>query len=264
MNIIRLITLLFLLSISTTFAQVGEPSFFCDMSKFFGGIGYVCTVPLQWNSHDWLIAGGCVIFTGGAFLLDDELRELSLNNQNSFGDGLHSLGNTYGQSRYALAFAAGVYAVGFAADDAWLRGTGIVLLQTLISAGALNLALKTLVGRSRPYVGVGNTDFHPWSWKEQYFSFPSGHAVMAFGLSSVLAGRIKNTWATIGLYSLAGITAWSRMYSDNHWLSDVVVGGAMSTAIGLSLVRWYDGEREELNTFSLVPTPSGCTLQVRF
>lgn len=238
-------------------------SFLDDVHDVFRGIGYIYSTPLRWGTDDWILGGGLVTLAGGAFLLDDEFRHFALKNQSSFGDRLNSVGNFYGQSRYVLAFAVGTYAVGFVVDDPWIRGTGVVLLQTLISAGALNLALKALVGRSRPYENNGNTDFHPWAWEERFFSFPSGHTVMAFSVSSVLAARIKNIWATIGLYSFAGVTAWSRVYSDDHWFSDVVIGGIFTTAMGLSLVKWYEGERETSPSLSIIPMPFGCTLQLR-
>ncbi len=61
---------------------------------------------------------------------------------------------------------------------------------------------------------------------------PSGHSTVAFAVSSVLANRINNTFASIGLYTLAGITALSRVYHDEHWASDVLLGSAVGYFIG--------------------------------
>ena len=185
-----------------------------------------------------------------------------LAGQGAVGDKFDAVGNFYGQARYAAAFSVGMYAAGFVTGDSWLRGTGITLIQTLVSAGALNLALKVVAGRSRPYLNSGNGDFHPFSWKEEFFSLPSGHAVVAFSLSSVLSSRINNTWCTVGLYTLAGVTAWSRLYSDDHWLSDVLLGSAFSTAIGIAATRWY-GSREEDSAFTIIPLPTGILVCLR-
>ncbi len=71
-------------------------------------------------------------------------------------------------------------------------------------------------------------------------SFPSGHTVVAFTTSSVLAASIKNTYASIALYSLAGLTAYQRIYSNNHWFSDTVLAAIIGTVVGNALVKIND------------------------
>jgi len=71
-------------------------------------------------------------------------------------------------------------------------------------------------------------------------SFPSGHTIAAFTTSSVLAATIKNTYASIALYSLAGLTAYQRIYSNNHWFSDTVLAAIIGTVVGNALVRIND------------------------
>ena len=93
-------------------------------------------------------------------------------------------------------------------------------------------------------MGRGNGTFRPFTFKDAYFSFPSGHTVVAFSLSTVLAERIGNPWATAGLYGAATACAVSRVYRQEHWLSDIVLGAALSTAVSHSLVQWYEGGRE--------------------
>lgn len=228
-----------------------------DLHSVLDGVAHIYSSPVRWHSDDWLIAGGMISAVAGTFLIDEGIRRTMLSNQGDFGEKLNAVGNFYGQARYAVAFSIGMYGFGVIADDPWIRGTGITLVQTLASAGALNLALKVLVGRSRPYTNSGNTDFRPLAWKEESFSLPSGHAVVAFSMSSVLASRIKNTWATVGLYALASITAWSRLYSDDHWLSDVVLGSAFSTAMGISAVNWYETDQAQQLGLRVVPMPNG-------
>jgi membrane-associated phospholipid phosphatase len=70
----------------------------------------------------------------------------------------------------------------------------------------------------------GNVRFHWLQFSDKYLSFPSGYSKVAFALSSVLSERIHNTAVSIGLYSLAGMTALARVYHDEHWFSDVFLG----------------------------------------
>lgn len=60
-------------------------------------------------------------------------------------------------------------------------------------------------------------------------AFPSSHAANAFALAVVLARRL----CRVGVVFLlaAAMVAFSRLYLDRHWLSDVVVGAAVGAAI---------------------------------
>lgn len=51
---------------------------------------------------------------------------------------------------------------------------------------------------------------------------------MAFGISLILARRVENVPLKVLMYSPAGTTAISRMYADQHWFSDVGIGGMLA------------------------------------
>jgi hypothetical protein len=83
-----------------------------------------------------------------------------------------------------------------------------------------------------------------------------GHSAVAFAVSSILAGRIKNTYASIGLYSLAALTARSRVYHDEDWLSDTFLGGAIGTVVGISVVELHE-QHDRRSYLKIVPTMHG-------
>ena len=83
-----------------------------------------------------------------------------------------------------------------------------------------------------------------------------GHSAVAFAVSSVLAGRIKNTYASIGLYSLAALTACSRVYQDEDCLSDTFLGGAIGTVVGISAVELHE-QHDRHSSLKIVPTIHG-------
>jgi undecaprenyl-diphosphatase len=69
-------------------------------------------------------------------------------------------------------------------------------------------------------------------------SFPSGHAVYAFMMATVLA-----TWFPryrIILYIAAGFIAWTRIYLGVHFPTDVVVGGLLGCGITRLFIHWID------------------------
>jgi hypothetical protein len=46
----------------------------------------------------------------------------------------------------------------------------------------------------------------------------------------------------MALYGMASLTAYQRIYSDVHWFSDVLLGAALGTFIGLKIVGLHDKE----------------------
>jgi membrane-associated phospholipid phosphatase len=146
--------------------------------------------------------------------------------------------------------------------DRWLRETAFLAGTGLIFTATATQIMKFIVGRGRPFVGEGSTSFRMFSGEDAYHSFPSGHTAAAFSLSTVLAHRLNNGWATAGLYTLATLTSLSRVYADEHWFSDCVFSAMLSTAITHTLLHWYD-ERESAipqSGLRFVPTVGGVGL----
>ena len=64
-------------------------------------------------------------------------------------------------------------------------------------------------------------------------SFPSGHSMAAFAVASVVAGRYGNhKWVPYAAYGLASLVGFSRLTINVHFLSDIVMGGAIGYSIG--------------------------------
>ena len=68
--------------------------------------------------------------------------------------------------------------------------------------------------------------------------------------------------STAGLYALAGVTAWSRVYHDNHWFSDTFLGAALGTSVGLA-VSCEKGEGSPVGLL-IEPSLSGVRLELDF
>ena len=82
----------------------------------------------------------------------------------------------------------------------------------------------------------------------------------------MLAAAIKNTYASIALYSLAGLTAYQRIYSNNHWFSDTVLAAIIGTVVGNALVKINDDrfDEDENNKFSIYPEFNSFGMQLTF
>jgi membrane-associated phospholipid phosphatase len=93
--------------------------------------------------------------------------------------------------------------------------------EVLLAVAGTNAAvegLKRLTFRARP----------DGEHKRSNAAFPSSHAANAFAIAAGLSRRFPR--ATIPLWLFAAVVAFSRMYLDRHWLSDVVVGALLGIA----------------------------------
>ena len=156
-------------------------------------------------------------------------------------------GNWWGGSG-VIVFAAILWLGGRALGQGRVARIGLRGAEGLAIASALSGIIKGLAGRARPDVTPGapwHWDFsHGWS-DANYFSMPSGHttATVAFAVAATLAAWRygRNAGVTIG-FVLATSAAWvafARVFSDQHWLSDVVAGALLGTATSIVLARLH-------------------------
>jgi len=99
-------------------------------------------------------------------------------------------------------------------------------LFALVPANLVVDGIKWSVRRTRP-----DGDRKPGN-----SSFPSGHAAGAFALAMTLSRR----WRKLApvFFLAAGLVAFSRIYLNRHFASDVLVGAMIGLAIA-----WYVGMR---------------------
>jgi hypothetical protein len=236
-----------------------------DGLTVLNAVGHVVTAPTRWDGADWLVVGGVVGVTAAGFLLDDEALNLMERNHSSFNNDVTRIAAEYGSGYVAIGLPVAMYIYGLALEDKWVRETAVLMGSTLLLTSAITAVGKVVVGRARPYPGFGNHEFRPFNGRAGFVSFPSGHTTVAFAISAVLAERIKNPWASVGLYGAATAAAVSRMYTQDHWLSDVVFTAAYTTAVTHAVVKWFEKENEEdAHTFNIVPTMNGVSVVLKF
>jgi hypothetical protein len=105
-------------------------------------------------------------------------------------------------------------------------------LWTQAEAFALTLGIsegfKYLIGRRRPDLS-------------DVLSFPSGHTSMAF-CAATLISRDAGPALGIPAYGVAFLTAFSRVESGRHFVSDVLAGAALGTAVATAIDALHFGD----------------------
>lgn len=125
-----------------------------------------------------------------------------------------------------------------------LRGAEGIAISSAISG-----IVKGFAGRSRPFVAPGE----PWHWSflhgwtdAHYFSMPSGHTTATFGfataVSFTLYARQRGALRVVApmlAFASAFLVAFARVYTDQHWFSDVSAGALLGMVSGIWIARLH-------------------------
>ncbi len=118
--------------------------------------------------------------------------------------------------QYAPAgIMVGMKAFGYESRTNWSGMLVSDAFSVAIMAGVVN-GLKYSVKRLRPD-------------NSSYNSFPSGHTATAFMTATMLHKEYgwRSPWFSIGSYTAAAFTGFSRLLNNRHWMSDIVAGAAI-------------------------------------
>jgi membrane-associated phospholipid phosphatase len=122
------------------------------------------------------------------------------------------------------------------------------LVGGILIAGAVTEGIKATLGRERPYQTSS-----PFEFFDGGSSFYSGHSITAWTFATIIAKNYpRQDLSFIGIhdrlpilpvlmYGAAGLVCVQRLYSHNHWASDVYYGAL--AGYGAGSLTFYLGER---------------------
>jgi len=206
-------------------------SFYRTGVKFF-------TLPLRWTRRQSIQFMSLFVVILSLMTLDESVRIFIQTAHNPIADIICDFGHWYGTGNPTLFLFLICYIGGMLFRESRLHITGLSIFEAYIFSGMINTLLKSLVGRWRPFMEQGNLEFSPFIFgPNEHLSMPSGHVTAAFALSSIMAGMIENQLWKWMWYFFAIVTAFSRMYHDQHWLSDVICAGFIGFGTGYFLLK---------------------------
>ncbi|HTR82069.1 MAG TPA: phosphatase PAP2 family protein [Bacteroidota bacterium] len=202
----------------------------------------IWTSPFHLDQHEALIWGGVAATTAIAFTFDESISTdaVRFEKEHVWAQTISPIATQFGQFYVPYGIAALYCLDGMALNDNTRTDTGILAVQAMVHSGIVVQVLKHVFGRSRPFVHKEEDNWDgPRVILVRYYrggfspydSFPSGHTITAFSLATVIAER-EEPWVGVVAYSCAGLCGASRVTQNDHWLSDVIVGGALGVAIG--------------------------------
>jgi membrane-associated phospholipid phosphatase len=230
--------------------------------------------PSLFTYRDAILAGGILVATRLVHPLDDYFARRLQDSSTQANAKLQTLALFVRTTATPGSFIIGgsMYAAGRLTNNRKLASLGLHGTEALLVGEAVASVIKGVAGRQRPYV----TPRDPNSYQllrgvkggNDYRSFPSGHAVAAFAAAAAVTAETSrndptSTWYVAPvMYGGAALVGVSRMYNNQHWATDVLIGAGIGTFAGLKVVRFHDSRpNNRIDRFflaaSLVPDDAG-------
>ena len=210
--------------------------------------------PFRLHGRDarWLVplGAGTAAFIATDRRTGDEIGEF--HDQLNVSRYVSYAGSAYSVGSVALTF----YLAGRAKHDERARETGVLGAEALVDSAIVVTVLKEITQRRRPLAAKGRSNFFDGG-----SSFPSGHAIEAWALATVIANEYHDhRLVQVGAYGIATAVSLSRFTGRKHYLSDVLVGSVMGYGIGRYVYRAHHrkaagstDEEESLSHSKLLP-----------
>lgn len=195
--------------------------------------GFAQETLLDSNERKVFTAAGIssfALFTG-AFLTDNQTRQFVQNHRSNVLTDYTDVMNYMGSKKLILSLNAVSYGTSLLLKDKRLETTSVNAFKSLVSSAILTAGLKQITGRARPHTDHDAYFFKPlpifYNGGNDFKALPSGHATVAFAFFTPFAEEYSH-W----LYLIPASVAFSRVYKDKHWTSDVILGASFGFLSG--------------------------------
>jgi membrane-associated phospholipid phosphatase len=218
-------------------------------NNIFTDTGYVLTSPMRWDKSDWVTVAFIAGVTGTLFFFDEDITgeveqraPEAKSNLDSALDDIGSVFEPFGNGSFSIPAMMGFYIYGRYQDNEKAKRTALLAAESFLVTTIFTTALKSMLGRQRPYSGEGADIFKGPSLGKN--SFPSGHTSSAFAIATVVANEYENVALVTPIsYSIATLTGLSRIQDKNHWASDVFFGATLGYFTAKTILKLHSNKK---------------------
>ncbi len=147
--------------------------------------------------------------------------------------------------------------------------------EVMLLSNSVKDMVKSAVTRYRPYAYFSSSDDDLMEKKDSSESFFSGHTSTAFSAAAFISAvyfkmhpeRTAKYWVSIGAYSAAAATGILRICAGMHFPTDIIVGAAWGTFIGIFIPKIHEIKKtgkKESNLLLFSTGAGNINLQIRF
>lgn len=129
----------------------------------------------------------------------------------------------------------------FLSSDDLKKEGKIMIIGFILNILLVNILIKNLVARPRPYEVAGFTDLLVHKLSDN--SFPSGHTSYAFTMATIINLMDRKKLLKYFTNILAILMAFSRLYLYVHFPTDVLAGAVAGIIIGILSTKIYQSEK---------------------
>jgi hypothetical protein len=226
-------------------SEIGDISIGSEIAGGISRLGHetveLVRTPVQIDNGNIFVTIGVSGAVGLTYVFDKDIHDKLQASKGKSLDKATDAGSQAGNPMYHLGFAALIYGGSIAADSPKWKELGEMMGESLILADASTFLLKEAIGRGRPYATQAQAkgEFKPLRFKNNYDSFPSMHTASSFALASVLASTSESFTLKAAYYSAATFVGFSRLYQNQHWASDVIMGAALGELCGRIATHYH-------------------------
>ena len=130
------------------------------------------------------------------------------------------------------AIPIGVLTDGLIRNDVQTKRNGLYMAVSTATTYLLNLAIKQLVRRPRPF--LTDPRLVP-VYRPGEYSFPSGHTSSAFSAVTSLSRAYPKWYVIAPSFLWAAGVGYSRMYLGVHYPTDVTAGAVLGTGTAFAM-----------------------------
>jgi membrane-associated phospholipid phosphatase len=142
-------------------------------------------------------------------------------------------------------------------DDAYATETGSLAACSYMITSALSMAMKYTIRRERP-----QRHYQPRLWNTRITpSFPSGHTAFSAAMATMVASRYPQSAGLAFLYATG--SAYSQVYTGNHYLGDVLAGAVVGYLASALILR-VEQDRDAQSTAGKNIVLSALSLELTF